>query len=162
MSRLFGIVTALAVVLLSMGFAVLNAGNDVTLNLGLFTLYRAPVALVAFGGLFVGMVVMFATGIHTDLKVRRVLRERLAEESREEQRWIDRNQRDLFEAQPSPEAAGSAESEGEGSAPSPAASLEPEPREPPTPAVEATELEPLKLPSPAVEATEPDLQGEGS
>lgn len=100
MSRLAGILTAISVVLLSMGFAALNAGNSVTLNLGLFTLYRAPVALVAFGGLFVGMVVMFATGVHTDLKVRRILRDRLAEESREEQKWIDRNQQDLFEGQP--------------------------------------------------------------
>jgi uncharacterized integral membrane protein len=104
MSRLAGILTAVSVVLLSMAFAALNAGNSVTLNLGLFTLYRAPVALVAFGGLFVGMVVMFATGVHTDLKVRGVLRDRLAEESREEQKWIDRNQQDLFEHQPVVEA----------------------------------------------------------
>ena len=114
MSRLVGIVTAVSVVLLSMVFAALNAGNSVTLNLGLFTLYRAPVALVAFGGLFVGMVVMFATGVHTDLKVRRILRERLAEESREEQKWIDRNQQDLFEDRQEPEAGGSVVSEGQG------------------------------------------------
>lgn len=100
MSRLVGILTAVSVVVVAMVFAALNAGNLVTVNLGLFTLYRAPVALVAFGGLFTGMVVMFATGVHTDLKVRRILRERLAEESREEQKWIDRNQQDLFENQP--------------------------------------------------------------
>ena len=103
MSRLVGILTAVLVIVLSMVFAALNSGNSVTLNLGLFSLYRAPVALVAFGGLFVGMVVMFATGVHTDLKVRRILRERLAEESREEQKWIDRNQQDLFEDQADPD-----------------------------------------------------------
>jgi uncharacterized integral membrane protein len=100
MSRLVGILTAVLIVVVAMVFAALNAGNLVTVNLGFFTLYRAPVTLVAFGGLFTGMVVMFATGVHTDLKVRRILRERLAEESREEQKWIDRNQQDLFENQP--------------------------------------------------------------
>lgn len=96
MSRFAGLVTVVGVVLLAMAFAAGNAGQEVTLNLLLFTLYRVPVTLVAFGGLFAGMVVMFATGIHSDLKVRRVLRERLAEESRQEQTWIDRNQQDLF------------------------------------------------------------------
>jgi hypothetical protein len=100
MSRLVGILTAVSVVVVAMVFAALNAGNLVTINLGFLTLHRAPVALVAFGGLFTGMVVMFATGVHTDLKVRRILRERLAQESKEEQMWIDRNQQDLFDHQP--------------------------------------------------------------
>jgi len=100
MNRLLGVMAIVAVVLLAMGFAAGNAGNRVTLELGLFTLYRIPVTLVAFGGLFVGMVVMFATGIHSDLKVRRILRERLVEESRQEQGWIDRDQRDLFGLNP--------------------------------------------------------------
>ena len=96
MSRLLGVLTVIAVVLLAMGFAAANAGHQVILSLGFVTLYRVPVTLVAFCSLFLGMLVMFATGIHADLKVRRILRERLAEESRQEQEWIDRNQRDLF------------------------------------------------------------------
>ena len=96
MSRFLGILFVLAVVLLAMGFAAANAGHRATLDLGLFTLYRVPVTLVAFTGLLVGMVVMFATGVHTDLRVRRILRERLAEEAEKEQRWIDGNQQDLF------------------------------------------------------------------
>ena len=96
MKRFVGVVAILAVVILAMAFAAANAGNRVTLSLGLFTLYRAPVTLVAFGGLFVGMLTMFATGIHADLKVRQILKERLAEEFSREQDWIDRDQRDLF------------------------------------------------------------------
>ena len=96
MSRFLGILFVLAVVLLAMGFAAANAGHRATIDLGLFTLYRVPVTLVAFTGLLVGMVVMFATGVHTDLRVRRILRERLAEEAEKEQRWIDGNQQDLF------------------------------------------------------------------
>jgi len=96
MSRFLGIFSVVLVVVLAMVFAAANAGHRVTLNLGILTLYRAPVTLVAFGGLLVGMLVMFATGIYTDLKVRKILRDRLAEESRQEQVWIDRNQRDLF------------------------------------------------------------------
>jgi len=96
MSRLFGALTVLLVLLLAAGFAGANAGHRVTLSLGFFTLHRVPVTLVAFSGLFVGLLVMFATGIHSDLKVRRILRERLAEESRREQIWTDLNQQDLF------------------------------------------------------------------
>jgi hypothetical protein len=81
---------------MAMGFAAANAGHRVTLSLGFFTFYQVPVTLVAFSGLFVGLLVMFATGIHSDLKVRRILRERLEEESRREQSWIDRSQQDLF------------------------------------------------------------------
>ena len=100
MSRYWGIVAALFVVFLATAFAAANVGHRATLSLGLFTLYRVPVSLVAFSGLLVGMLVMFATGVHSDLKVRRILRERLAEESRKEQGWIDRNQRDLFAQDP--------------------------------------------------------------
>jgi len=96
MSRLTGILSVLFVLLLAMGFAAANAGHRVTLELGIMTLYQVPVTLVAFSGLFVGMLVMFATGIHTDLKVRQILRERLSDESQQEQSTIDRNQQDLF------------------------------------------------------------------
>jgi len=152
MSRLAGILAAVLVILLSMVFAALNAGNSVTLNLGLFTLYRAPVALVAFGGLFVGMLVMFATGVHTDLKVRRILRERLAEESREEQKWIDRDQQDLFEDRPN---LGALEAEDDsdsdemagrvlGSGSPAAEEVDPEPSEAETPEVEPETPSPLR------------------
>jgi uncharacterized integral membrane protein len=100
MSRYLGIAAAAFVVLLATAFAAANVGHRATLSLGLFTLYRVPVTLVAFSGLLVGMLVMFATGVHSDLKVRRILRERLAEETRKEQGWIDRNQRDLFAQDP--------------------------------------------------------------
>lgn len=100
MSKVLGALLVLFVLVLAMTFAAANAGHRVTLELGIVTLYRVPVTVVAFSGLFVGMVVMFATGIHTDLKVRRILRDRLADESRQEQTWIDRNQQDLFRDTP--------------------------------------------------------------
>lgn len=109
MSRLPGILSIVAVVVLAMAFAAANAGNRVTLELGLITLYRAPVTLVAFSGLLVGMVVMFVAGIRSDLKVRRILRDRLAEETRTQQQWIDRNQRDLFAQEPEAESKGAPE-----------------------------------------------------
>lgn len=96
MSRLIGLAAVLVILVGAMGFAAANAGHYVTLNLGLFTLYRVPVTFVAFSGLLTGMVVMFLTGVRTDLKVRRILRERLSEEAREEKTWFDKNQQDLF------------------------------------------------------------------
>ncbi len=96
MSRFLGLFLSFWCSFCAMGFAAANAGHRVTLSLGLFTLYQVPVTLVAFSGLFLGMVIMFAAGVHSDLKVRRILRERLADESRQEQSWIDRHQQDLF------------------------------------------------------------------
>jgi len=125
MSRFFGVGTVLLVLLMAMGFAAANAGHRVTLSLGLFTFYQVPVTLVAFSGLFVGLLVMFATGIHSDLKVRRILRERLEEESRREQSWIDRSQQDLFAEDAGVELEGANGTSTEGSAP--AASISPDP-----------------------------------
>jgi uncharacterized integral membrane protein len=106
MTRFLGVLSVLVVLLMAMAFAAANAGHRVTVDLGIITLYQVPVTVVAFSGMFIGMLVMFATGIHTDLKVRRILRERLADESRQEQTWIDRNQQDLFRDAPrSPEPA---------------------------------------------------------
>ncbi len=96
MSRLAGVLGVLAVLALIIGFAALNGDHRVTVDLGIVRLYRLPVTLVAFGGMFVGMLVMLVAGIHSDLKVRRILRDRLAEEGREEQERVDRYQRDLF------------------------------------------------------------------
>jgi uncharacterized integral membrane protein len=88
----------LVVLLMVMFFARWNAGVRVTLDLGFTTLYRIPVTYVAFGGLFVGMLVMLVAGIHSDLKDRRYLRDRLEAEGREERLRIDRTQQDLFTA----------------------------------------------------------------
>ncbi|RMH18010.1 MAG: DUF1049 domain-containing protein [Gemmatimonadetes bacterium] len=102
MTRFLGPVGVLTVVALAVLFSVLNGGQRVTLDFGLFVLYRVPVTLVAVGGLFLGMVVMFLAGIHTDLKVRAILRRRLADESAEERARIDRMQRDLFQPERTP------------------------------------------------------------
>ena len=100
MSRLSGLAGIVAVLGLSMGFAALNGGQRVTLRLGIATLYGVPLTVVAFGGLLAGMVIMLGASIHSDLKVRKILRARLAEEDREEKaRFIDRNQKDLFEGE---------------------------------------------------------------
>ncbi len=99
MSRLAGAAGVVAVLVLSMAFAAVNGGQRVTLRLGFATFYGVPVTVVAFAALLLGMLVMLVTSIATDLKVRRILRERLAEEDREERArsQVDRTQRDLFE-----------------------------------------------------------------
>ena len=96
MTRYTGVLAVLTVLVLVMLFARWNGGERVTLDLGFYTFYYVPVTYVAFGGLFLGMLVMLAAGIHSDLKVRHFLRERLREEDRAEQERIDRYQRDLF------------------------------------------------------------------
>jgi uncharacterized integral membrane protein len=98
-NRLLVVLGVLVVLMLSMGFAALNAGQRVTLRLGFLTVYRVPLTVVAFGALVLGMVVMLLAGVYSDLRVRRILRERLAEEDREERAriFVDERQRDLFE-----------------------------------------------------------------
>jgi uncharacterized integral membrane protein len=105
-SRLAGAAGVFLVLSMVMFFARWNGGERVTLNLGFHTFYRIPLTYVAFGGLFVGMLVMLAAGLHSDLKVRRFLRERLAEEARAERQRIDRAQRDLFGPVPEGEEEG--------------------------------------------------------
>lgn len=99
MTRLAGALGVLLVLLLSLAFAALNGTQSVTLRLGFTTLYRVPLTVVAFVSLVIGMLLMFGAGIHSDFKVRRILRERLAEEDREERAraYVDRTQKDLFE-----------------------------------------------------------------
>lgn len=96
--RLVSAAGVLLVLVLSMGFAALNGGQRVTLRVGFTTLYRVPLTAIAFGALILGMVVMLAAGIYSDLKVRRILRERLAEEDREERAriFVDQHQTSLF------------------------------------------------------------------
>lgn len=96
MSKLLGAVGVVTVLLLAMIFAALNGDQRVTLDLGWIILYRVPVTFVAFGGLFFGMLVMLLAGLNSDLRVRRILRQRLAEEDRKEKARVDVNQRDLF------------------------------------------------------------------
>ncbi len=96
MTRAAGTIGVVVVLVASVGFAALNGGARVTLDLGFVTLYRIPVTFVAFGGLLLGMLVMLVAGIHSDLRVRRILRERLREEDLEEKARHDRHQRDLF------------------------------------------------------------------
>jgi len=82
---------------LALGFASLNSGQRVTLRLGFVNVYGVPLTVVAFGSLLIGMFIMLVAGIHSDLKVRRILRARLQEEDREERnRFVDLDQQDLF------------------------------------------------------------------
>ena len=98
MNRFWRLLGFLSVLALSLGFASLNGGQRVTLRLGIKTLYGVPLTVVAFGGLITGMVIMLVAGVQSDLKVRRSLRDRLAAEDREERsRFMDRNQRELFQ-----------------------------------------------------------------
>ena len=97
MSRFAGFVGILLLLISSLVFAYLNSGHRVTLRLGIATLYGVPLTVVVFGSVIAGMVVMLAAGIRSDLKVRRILRVRLAEEDREErERFVDLSQQDLF------------------------------------------------------------------
>ena len=99
MTRVAGVAAVLVVLFLSVGFAALNGNQRVTLRLGFATLYQIPLSAVAFGALVLGMLLMLVTSIHSDLKVRKILRQRLAQEDRDEraQIFVDRNQKDLFE-----------------------------------------------------------------
>jgi uncharacterized integral membrane protein len=98
MSRWAGALWIVLVLVLSLGFASLNGGQRIVLRLGVVTLYGVPLTVVAFGGMITGMVIMLVAGVHSDLKVRRILRARLAEEALEERnRFVDRTQQDLFE-----------------------------------------------------------------
>lgn len=97
MSRLVVVAAAMGALALATGFASLNSGQRVTVRLGFVTFYGVPLTVVAFVSLLVGMVVMLAAGIRSDLKVRRILRARLeAEDLEERRRFIDRDQQDLF------------------------------------------------------------------
>lgn len=96
MSRWAGAIAVVVVLAGSAGFAVLNGGQRVTLDLGLATFRRVPVTWVAFGALLLGMLMMLAVDLRSDLRVRRILRDRLREEDRKERERTDRYQQDLF------------------------------------------------------------------
>ena len=94
-----GILGALALLVLSTVFAARNGVRVVTVDIGFATLQRVPLPVVVFGAVLLGMLVMLAAGIHSDLKVRSILKARLTDEGRREREWSDRNQQDLFAAQ---------------------------------------------------------------
>lgn len=103
MNRLAAGAGILLVVAMSLGFATLNGNQRVTLRLGFATFYGVPLTVVTFGGLITGMLIMLVAGIHSDLKVRRILRDRLAQEGLQDQgRFVDQSQQDLFEGGPPP------------------------------------------------------------
>ena len=99
MTRLAAFAGVLLVLFLSVSFAALNGNQQVTLRLGFMTFYQVPLSVVAFGALVLGMLLMLVTGIQSDLKVRRILRDRLAQEDRDERAraFVDNDQKDLFE-----------------------------------------------------------------
>ena len=97
MSRIIPAIGILLVAGLAVLLQSLNGSETVTLKLGVITLYDVPITAVAFFGLLAGMVIMLVASIHNDLRVRRILRDRLTEEDIEEKsRLIDQTQHDLF------------------------------------------------------------------
>ena len=100
MIRFIGPLGVVFVLVVSILFGALNGPQRVTLNLGVTVLYRVPLTLVGFTGLFMGMVVMLVAGVRSDLRVRALLRQRLEDEDREERALIDRAQHDLFSSLP--------------------------------------------------------------
>ena len=109
MTRFIGPLGVASVLVVSILFAALNGAQRVTLNLGVTILYRVPLTLIGFTGLFMGMVVMLVAGVRSDLKVRAVLRQRLEDEDREERALIDRTQQDLFSPPPQEDEDGEEE-----------------------------------------------------
>lgn len=98
MSRWLALAGVAAFVGLVIWFTVHNGDQRITLDLGFVQFYRFPVTMVAFAALLVGMLVMLLAGLHTDLRVRKILRDRLIEEARAEGA-TDLTQRDLFDAE---------------------------------------------------------------
>lgn len=108
MNRLAAATALIAASILAIGFTYLNGGALVTLRLGFVTLYRVHLTWVVYVSLIVGMGIMLVAGAHSDRRVRRILRDRLAAEDEREraQLFIDRNQQDLFEQPPTDPGAG--------------------------------------------------------
>lgn len=104
MSRLTTWLAGASILLLSMAFAALNGGQRVTIRLGFLTFYQVSLTSVLLGAFILGMVAMLVAGIATDLRVRRILKDRLAEESEAEQArlYIDQNQTNLFNEDDAP------------------------------------------------------------
>jgi uncharacterized integral membrane protein len=67
---------AAGVTLLAAGFAWLNRGERVPVDLGLFRVYRAPLTVVAFLAFLAGMLSMMVLSLRHDRRVREELRRR--------------------------------------------------------------------------------------
>lgn len=80
MSRFLGVLGILVILVGVMVFARLNGAESATVELGVATFQDVPITFVLFAGLILGMVVMLLAGLHADLKVRRLLRQRLADD----------------------------------------------------------------------------------
>lgn len=78
MSRLPERVAALLLLAALAGFAYFNAGERVTLRLGVFIIAGIPLSVVITGSALLGMLAAFAVGLRADLRLRRLLRGRLA------------------------------------------------------------------------------------
>ena len=59
---------------LAAGFAVLNGGTRVSVNLGLFTLRSVSLPAVVFTSVVLGMLMVFLAGLRADLRTRRMIR----------------------------------------------------------------------------------------
>ena len=55
-------------------FSFLNAGERVTVNVGLTVLYRISLVGLVFGAFLLGMIAMFLFGLRQDRRIRDVLR----------------------------------------------------------------------------------------
>jgi len=111
-SRLLRAVGIVALAGASLAFAWFNSSQRVTLRLGVITLYGVPLTAIVFGSVIGGMVVMLVAGVRSYLKVRQVLRARLAEEDRaERERFDDLSQQELLPSprRPEPAAEGDAD-----------------------------------------------------
>ena len=98
MKRWTGLLGFGTILLLSFAFATLNGGQRVTVRLGFATFYQVSLTVVVFGAVILGMLGVLVAGISSDLRVRRILRERLAQESEEERErlFVDHTQTTLF------------------------------------------------------------------
>ena len=96
MTRWVGFLGMVLLLFLSSAFAALNGDRRVTIDFGLFSLVRIPVTFVVFGALLLGMLIMLAVGVHSDLKVRRIVRRRLNGDVDLSDPAHDRLQQELF------------------------------------------------------------------
>ena len=96
MRRWLAAAAVLLLLVVSSLFAAQNGDRRVSLEFGWFTLARIPVPFVVFGSVLLGMLVMLAVGVRGDLKVRRILRDRLQGEAAASPVEKDRLQQDLF------------------------------------------------------------------
>jgi hypothetical protein len=85
------------------GFSWLNRGERVVIDLGVTTVYRAPLTLVVFVAFLFGMVSMLLLSLRHDLRVRRELERRGIEPSRGPAPWTPPAAR---RARPAAEAGG--------------------------------------------------------